>query len=191
MSDFFNTETGQYHESVNDPLYTDSKYVKNPAFSPDEATVLAVTQGHRIWDEANSYVREMTQTEKDAVTDLATLKTQRLAEINGKTDLLVHTGTVELFPANGSTGESYIFSTSFVSQFNITAIRDHTADFTFPKDVTTYDQDTYALEQVDVDVLWNLMKDSVDAQIGAGRALKKQIIDATTVAEVNAIVDTR
>jgi hypothetical protein len=111
------------------------------------------------------------------------LKSRRIKEINDKTDYLVHTGYVTLNGIN--------FSTAFVSQFNITALKDHTASFTFPKDITTYEQDTYQIEEADVDTLWVLMKDNVDAKLDAGRVLKKSIIDAADKAAVDAVVDNR
>lgn len=165
-----NSTSGQYEIVLSDVEPTECL---NNADTFNAASLTVVREGVKVGDG--------TPTHPQAT--LGAYKAVRYNEINAKTDYLVHTGYVTFDGVN--------FSTSFTSQFNMTAIKGNPADFTFPKEITTYEQDTYDLASTDVDALWTAMKDSVDAQIAAGRALKKSVTDAVDRAGVDAVVDNR
>jgi hypothetical protein len=113
---------------------------------------------------------------------LADYKQLRFNEIDGKTLALL---------APGFTYDSKTFSLSSNAQLNWSEIHSNKTEFTFPLDVSTIDNDTYALAEANVDAFWTAGKDKVQEHIDSGRVLKKSVKDAVDEAAVDAVVDNR
>lgn len=118
----------------------------------------------------------------DAAISLADYKQLRYNEIDGKTVALIAAGFVF---------DSATFSLSSPAQSNWHALKNQTAEFTFPKDITTINNDTYSLAEADVIPLWQAGKGVLDGHITSGRSLKKSVFDAVDKAAVDAVVDAR
>ena len=113
---------------------------------------------------------------------LAELKQVRYGEIDRKTGGLIQ---------SGFTFDSKVFSASPPAQFNWNSIKGNKPEFTFPLEISTLDNDTYNLTDVNVSTFWASGRDHVKGHLDSGRALKKSIKDAVDIAAVNAIVDAR
>ncbi|MBW1635269.1 MAG: hypothetical protein JRJ68_03240 [Deltaproteobacteria bacterium] len=98
--------------------------------------------------------------------------------------------TAELI-SNGFMFDGKTFSLSIYAQNNWNTIHDNKADFTFPFEITTKDNDIYDLNEVDVDSFWNTAVGTVATHWGTGRGLKKQIFDAQTKEAIDAVTDNR
>lgn len=116
------------------------------------------------------------------VFSLAENKIIRYQEIDQKTGELI---------ASGFTYDSQIFSLSSNAQANWNALKNQKTSFTFPKNVTTINSNTYSLTEINVDALWDAGKLVVDGYLDSGRALKKSIFDAIDQAAVDLVIDTR
>jgi len=114
---------------------------------------------------------------------LSDYKQLRYNEIDGK--------TMSLIFGQGFTFDSHQFSLSIPAQGNWTNIKTNISDFTFPLDVTTVDNNTYSLSETDVVAFWTAGRDAVKTNMDSGRVLKKSVYDATTSAQVDAVVDNR
>ena len=119
---------------------------------------------------------------EDPIQVLARAKKFKYDQIDYKTAALI---------AGGFTFDGRQFSLSLYAQANWHALKDNTSEFTWPKDVTTIDNDTYSLAESDVVGLWQAGKTALDSHLESGRLLKKQVFDAADVAAVLAVVDTR
>ena len=119
-------------------------------------------------------------TAKDLI--LADYKQLRYNEIDGKSMVLI---------SAGFTYDSKTFSLSINAQTNWNTLKDEEAEFTWPVDITTIDNDTYSLTQANLDAFWTAARDAVKGHLDSGRAYKKTIYDATDEAGVDAVVDTR
>lgn len=109
-------------------------------------------------------------------------KAIRFGEIDTKTGGLISSGFVH---------DSKTFSLSFNAQANWHTLKNQKAEFTFPKDVTTKNNDTYSLADVDVDSFWDAGKAVIEGHLTSGRDLKKSIFDAVDKDAVAAIIDNR
>ena len=115
-------------------------------------------------------------------TTLADFKQAQFNAIDYKTGALI---------GAGFTFDSKQFSLSPTAQINWQAIKGNTSDFTFPLELTTLDNDVYSLTDANVQGFWDAGKATLKGHLDAGRALKKTVFDATTIEEVQAIVDAR
>lgn len=122
------------------------------------------------------------------VYDLASFKTHRITKIDTRTRELLESG----FDYNGSH-----FSMSDAAQRNWAALGAARANgmLTYPITISTSDEGSYLLED-DGDCLGFLTaymayQASPTSPLGQGRILKSQIEAATTVAEVQSVVDDR
>ena len=93
--------------------------------------------------------------------------------------------------SKGFVHDSKTFSLSGNAQANWHTLKNQKAEFTFPKDVTTKNNDTYSLADVDVDTFWESGKLVIEGHLTSGRNLKKAIFDATTKDAIKLIIDNR
>jgi len=102
--------------------------------------------------------------------------------------------TVEIISA-GFTFDGKLFSLSAQAQNNWTNIKSQKEVFNamglFPIQVSTKDSDVYFLQYTDVDAFWGAGMVAVKTPYNIGGNLKKSIFDATTIAEVDAVIDNR
>ena len=61
----------------------------------------------------------------------------------------------------------------------------------FPYELSKKDDNVYNLAWANVGLFMGTALTTVATHLASGRALKKQVVDATTVAEVDAVVDNR
>lgn len=113
---------------------------------------------------------------------LAYKKQERYDEIDYKTGTLI---------APGFAYDSYTFSASLAAQSNWNVLKDEEPEFTWPVEVSTIDNNSYDLQQANLDGFWTAGRDAVKGNLDSGRALKKSIFDAIDEAGVDAVVDTR
>jgi hypothetical protein len=116
------------------------------------------------------------------LSNLSKLKEHRYNQIDGKTSLLIQ---------QGFTYDNMSFSLSLPAQTNWHAIKNQPSEFTFPVTISTADNNTYDLAQSSVSAFWQEGKQTLKGHIDSGRALKKQIFDATTIEQVNSVIDNR
>jgi len=113
-----------------------------------------------------------------------------LAENKVKRYKKIDIKTVELI-TEGFTYDSQIFSLSSNARGHWNTLKNQKASFTFPKNVSTLDSNTYSLTDANVDTLWDEGKLVVDGYLDSGRVLKKSIFDAADQDAVDAVVDSR
>lgn len=95
--------------------------------------------------------------------------------------------TKELISA-GFTYDSETFSMSEQAQLNWKDLVNNTS---WPKDISTLDHNTYSLTEANKDSFLTAYRAERDGLLDSGRDLQKSIFDATTKAEVDAVVDNR
>jgi len=124
--------------------------------------------------------------ENHSAFDLSELKESRYDEIDAKTVEIISAG----FVFDGQT-----FSLSAQAQNNWTNIKAQKDVFNamgmFPIQVSTKDSDVYFLQYADVDSFWGAGMVAVKTPYNIGGNLKKLIFDATTIEEVNLVIDNR
>lgn len=118
--------------------------------------------------------------------DLSELKESRYDEIDLRTVELIGGGFV-------FDGKSFSLSTQ--AQNNWTNIFSNKETFnafgSFPMEISTKDSDVYQLQYSDVTSFWAAGMVAVKTPYNVGGNLKKSIFDASTVEEVNSIIDNR
>lgn len=134
---------------------------------------------------------EMTAVEKDAVDApfLDTAKANKRAEIDARTAELIGAG---FDYDNGS--ETLHFSCSLAAQANMTAVYEDRdlLSFPFQYSVDMPDQASYDIaSKTELEAIAQAMKAHKIAYIRSGHTLVQQVLDAATVSEVSAIVDSR
>lgn len=87
--------------------------------------------------------------------------------------------------------DNEVFSLSLEAQKNWLALKSLESMFTFPVEITTLDSKAYSLQQTNLDSFVSLGIQAVQGHLNSGRALKEQICNATTLSEINNIVDNR
>jgi hypothetical protein len=190
MSDFYDKVNKRLLKSANDVHYTDtSRYIKEPVFIPDEATVLAAPRDY-IKVNPDDSLEVMTDAEYEATLDLNDYKELKYAAIDQRTNELIADGTTF---DNGSGAKQ--FSNSLSAQSNWTNIKAGKEDFNgmglFPLKITTKDNDEFELNYADVDGFWQSVVGTIKTHYDSGRTLKKQIHDAVDKTTVDAVVDNR
>ena len=83
------------------------------------------------------------------------------------------------------------FSLSLSAQSNWNTLKGSEADFTWPVSVSTIDDGEYILPQTSLQAFWEAARDEGKVHLDGGRSLKQQVNAATTIAEIDAIVDNR
>lgn len=189
MANVLNRTTKVYSTSVHTPDYPSADWVIFPR-SGSDLTLVTAGVAPQYWKiNVDDTVSEMTQTEKDAIDDasanLDSLKQSRYAGIDDKTQDLI---------SSGHTFSSKQFSLSENAQRYITGLKQavDASILTPPIDVTTMDDDTYALaDTAAVTSFYSNALGTMKTHLDSGRALKKQIYDATTKSAIDAITDSR
>ena len=158
-------------------------------FDPQvSADWVAVNTGWRIYQEAGSNKRWAYDFDEGRFlawwTDLAIAKTERCKEIDEKTQELVVSG----YPHNGR-----IFSSSPTGQRNIDVLDRNAAVLSYPFYIATRDNDEiYAIaDAIELHTMYLSGLSTVMTHYQSGNALKQQVIDAATIAEVVAVADNR
>lgn len=121
----------------------------------------------------------------DALVDDAVLdvwKAMRIEGIDKRTKELIAQG----FVYDGAT-----FSLSKEAQGNWTDLEAHKALITWPKAITTLDDDEYSLAEADLGDFRDAEINAKFGHVDSGRDLKIDIKAATTQAELDAVVDNR
>lgn len=145
---------------------------------PDGAiTVNSDTCCHHRW----------TGSEWETTQDLVVAKSIRNAEIDAKTRYLIGKGFVY---------DGRVFSLSEQAQMNIVGLKTPVdmSWITFPHKMSTMNDDDPEYELADVSAYYAVYATAVGTiktHMDSGRALKKLVAACTTVAEVEAIADTR
>lgn len=113
---------------------------------------------------------------------LPSAKSLKVSEIDVKTETLISEG----FQFDNET-----FSLSLEAQKNWLALKSLESMFTFPVEITTLDNKAYSLQQANLDSFVGLGIQTVQGHLNSGRALKEQVCNATTLSEIDNIVDNR
>jgi hypothetical protein len=183
MANVLNKNNFTYIQSANTTQYLDGDWLINP----DMSGVDGVPK--QYWKIVGNSVVEMDQTEKDAVdaVNIPSIKEQKLSQIDARTAELIDSG----FDFDGHT-----FSLSLAAQQNWTGLQVAVAqgylpEAAFPFEIATLDNKAYELAWADAPSFFQGVLGAISTRLAEGRALKKQVNDATTLAEVEAVVDNR
>jgi hypothetical protein len=132
---------------------------------------------------------EMTQQEKDSLlaADIEQKKKQMILDIDSRTRELINEGfefdgnTFSLSPnaQNMFTGVSLAIQKGFLTESD------------FPYEITTLDDKAYMLSWADADTFFGLVLFHISQRLAAGRSIKVQVVNATTIEELNLIADNR
>lgn len=168
-----NRTTGEYLQSVNEPDYDPGDWLINPDLSP----VSGVPERH--WKVETDAVAEMTDAEK-AVID----KPIRRAEIDAKTSELIGEGVVE---------DAKTISLSQEAQTNWVSLHIAASGLSYPYELMSLD-DKGVVSFADVAALQAFCVKAIVVTQGhrdTGKDLKKSVNAATTIAELDLVVDNR
>lgn len=184
MAHVINKKTLLQKRRVDSSKYNTDEWIINPVF-PDAPKY--------YWKIDGDQVVEKSQEEKDAY-DLA-VSTSNFESVKSKKLLAIDTKTRELI-SNGFVFDDVTFSLSDKAQFNWNALQASVAnglltEDDFPYAVTTKDDDTYEIAWADFLTFIGTGLTTVGTHMATGRALKKQVLEATTIEEINAVVDER
>ncbi len=189
MANVLNRTTLQCLKSVNTPDYPTEDWVINPDMSPVDGV------DQMYWKLTGDVLSEMIQGEKDTV-DAARLsgyKTAKVTAVDAKTDELI---------ALGFTFDSMQFSLSLGAQMKMVGthqIKDALA-LTYPINWNSIDdEDVYAIgagtdhaaDAAILDAFYLTGLGTLRAHLDSGTALKDSVRAATTIAAVDAVVDSR
>lgn len=170
----------KYLRSVNTPDYPVTEWLHNPNVEHLDGIVQ-----ERYWVVDGGTVREMSDAEKTAL-HLQDRKNERVLEVDAKTDAMI---------AAGFAYRSVTFSLTLEAQCQLLAVfafRD-TGALSYPIRWNSLD-DTDQIDIIDAADLTQFCMTAlgtVRSILDTGTVLKDQIRAATTVAEVDAIVDNR
>ena len=182
MARFLNIATLQWREDDGTGLARDGE-LRNP----DLSQVDGVPVKH--WKVVDGVVVEMSQQEKDSVVDseLLAAKESRIAAINAKTAALVTAG-IEV-----ESGK--VISTSIAASQNLQDIAISISlgmPSPFPQKISTLDEGVYEIQDAaDFARIASLIKSQKKTIMEAGQDLRLQVLAATTLAEVDAVEDSR
>lgn len=186
MSSALHRTTLKLVTSVNTPDYPTGTWVINPDMSP----VAAVPT--KYWKLTGDALSEMSQAEKDVVdaADFPAYKQAKNAAIDQRTVELINQGFLY---------SSKVFSLSSSAQSywnglgNLAANGLLTEPDDFPMTVNTLDDtDTHDIVNIANAIgLFAAAAATIKGHLASGTALKTQVRAATTVAEVDAVVDSR
>lgn len=113
-----------------------------------------------------------------------------LSEAQAAKCLEIDMRTGALF-ANGFTYDSTQFSLSTNAQINWMSLRVLKDLFTWPLEISTLNNETYRLAFENIDDFCNIARDTIYNNLTSGRLLKKAVTEATSIEEVNAVIDHR
>ena len=109
-------------------------------------------------------------------------KTAKYVEIDQKTKAFIDVGF---------TYDSKSFSLSTAAQINWNVLKNTESEFSWPVDISTKDNDTYSLIQVNLSAFWTIVKDTIKGHLDSGRVKKKQVFDAVDQEALDLVVDDR
>lgn len=184
MANVLNRSTFEYLPSVHTPDYPPSQWLINPDLSAVEG------QPRIYWKIVDDEVQLMDQAERDAVDAgrISEVKKAKAEEIDATTDYLISQG----FEHAGRR-----FSLSNEAQLTLNGLyigrEDPQWQAAYPYAYNSID-DLDALTIAgpeDIAALWNSARAGLAVAIVSGTQLKELVRSATTVAEVEAIVDPR
>lgn len=161
---------------------TDSKWEFVFASSPP--TVCPTDGGHTVRSDSVVKVQSDVLVNDGTAKSLALpdYKQLRHNEIDGNTKALI---------GAGFTYDSKTFSASINAQTNWNTLKDQEAEFTWPVNISTLDNDEYSLTAANLDAFWIAARDAIKGHLDSGRTLKKTIFDAANESAVDAVVDSR
>lgn len=181
MASWIHKTTLQFQRSEDPPLEEQNDWVKNPV----------LPEGCADWSEVvieNGVVRAPTSGELAVRTaaKLAATKSSKMAEIDRRSSVLLESGLVV---ATGKT-----ISTSQAAQSNLQDMMIGVGPglTQFPQDVSTIDGGAYTItNSADLSRIAGLWRDRKKAVLDAGRALRAQVLAASTIAAVDSVSDAR
>ena len=145
---------------------------------PDDAIVKVINGGDFTRWNGSAYVL----IEVTAAEQLATNKEIRFLQIDKRSGELMSVGFVY---------GAETFSTSGNAQRNFNTLKNQEGEFTWPVEVSTKENYKYDLAQANLAAFWTAGKDFIKGHLDSGRTLKVSVSDATTQAELDAVVDNR
>ena len=181
MARFLNTTTLAWRDDDGTGLAREGE-LRNPDLSA-VANVPA-----KYWRIVGGAVVEMTAEQKAAIdaADLQAAKLAKIAAIDARTGDLIASGSVNV---NGVD-----ISTSLAAQTSLNGMKS-ASDFgllTFPQQVSATNGGAYTINSLnDFKRVGGLVMTFVLTTKADGRALRQQVLDATTIAEVEAVEDNR
>lgn len=183
MANWLNKTTKDYRASSDPPLAEQADWLRNPT----------LPAGCSDWSEAvvdGDTLRAPNESElaARAVASLASAKTCKIREIDARTGELIETGSVVINGASISTR-----LTQQTSLLGIKAALDaEIPGFGFPRPLSCTNGETYqCADLADFVRISGLVLAFVESAKAAGRALRAQVLAATTLEEVAAVEDTR
>lgn len=157
--------------------------ISNTSYVTDFANISTSGGNIHVWGGALADENSLTTVVGNHIaTTLVEYRNVRHLEIDLKTTELIEVGFIY---------DSITFSLSNLSQGNYDALQNNTSYYTWPKDISTKDSDTYELAEANVDTFWTAYKDVVEGHIETGRVLNASIKNAADKDAVDAIVDNR
>lgn len=179
MADVLNRTTKQYLKSVNTPNFPTADWIINP----DLTAVAGVPS--KYWKITGDVVAEMSSAEKDTA-ELDNIKSAKNVAIDGKTTSLIDIGF---------TYAAKQFSLSLPSQIKLIGAHELKDDAALTYPITWNTIDDFDKHDIDnataLDNFYKTALGTIRAHLDSGTALKNQIRAATTIAEVDAVVDNR
>lgn len=180
--------------SVNTPEYNSQDWMINPTCIPSFQHICHNVPG-KYWkrDLVANVVEEMSQSEKDVVdntpAELAKIKAEKCTSIDLKSQQLL---------GQGFTYQDKIFSLSVTGQMNQAGLRlgidvGETDDPDFPMTYTNIDNTDYIQinNKLEAQDMFSAAYDRTMTVLRGGADLKRDVVNAATAADVNAITDNR
>ena len=182
MANWLHRFTKEYRTSSDPPLHQQYLWIRNPDLSAVAGEL------PDAWIVDGDAVRLPTEQEWVPINAarLAAAKSAKLQAIDSRTASLIANGSVLV------NGES--ISTSLEAQVSMQGIRVLVAEgkMTLPRTVSATGGYSYTIESTaDLARIGGLMGAFVEGKKAAGRAIRSQVLAASTVAEVDAVVDDR
>lgn len=180
MATVLHRTTKQLVKSAHTPNYPPNLWIHNPDLS-----TVSDPNNSKFWEIEGDSVREMTLTEKDT-NYLAECKTEKCAEIKARTKELASQGFV-------FADKTFSLDDDAVDRVVGTQPGRDNVAFTYPLRWNTLD-DMDVLDIANANTLHAFYLTALDtyrAHVDAATVLKDQIRAATTIAAVDAVVDSR
>jgi hypothetical protein len=178
MANVLNRVTMQYLDSVHTPNYPVKDWIKNPVLPACDK---------KYWKISGDLVQEMSAAEKKIVDDeyLAVCKNKKYLQVKTNTDKLIQSG----FIFNG-----ILFGSELSDQSNWNTVLCLKDKLSYPLSGVVKDRAGNYVEIANKETIENIVLTgmaTVNAYRASHKVLVDQIKDCTSIAELNAIVDTR
>jgi len=102
----------------------------------------------------------------------------------------IDTKTKSLIAA-GFVYDNETFSLSHDAQSNWAALKNNSGDFTWDKNISTINNNTYSLALANLVAFWTACNNAINGHLDSGRVLKKSVFDAANEAAVDVVTDVR